>query len=259
MLSGRWTDNLMIDQHRRTLVVQYWTNRFAEGKSWIEVGIKRGTGVKPSQIGVRWIREGKVVQDQEVPIDVAVLSAETLVKTVIAMHTKHILTSMRNRLANSLVFPQSSMVLTTHPTDSFNSSLILQLTPSLPMKILIEPITGRFAVRPPSIMTTQVEIGMNKSAMNIEELIVRLKFLVTQEEIESRARSMGWEILKMLNIRREELKAFFPSTTKYMTFLRRKGWGREWVVVMVLADTGESWWVAKVYNRTRQPNESPKC
>lgn len=247
LISGRWTENLMIDQQRRTLLAQYWPNRIASGKSWIEVGIRRATATKPSQIGVRWMRDGKVVPDQEVPINVAVLSAENLVKTVIAMHTKYILTSIRDRLANSPVFPLSSMILSIHPIESFDSSLKLQITPSRPLSIMVEPITGRFALRPMTPMVFQVEAGMNTSIVGVEDLIVRLKFLSTQEEIEKRASSMGWEILKVLHIRREELKTYFPTTTKYMTFLRKKAWDKQWVVAMVLADTGESWWVAKVY------------
>jgi mediator of RNA polymerase II transcription subunit 14 len=96
-------------------------------------------------------------------------------------------------------------------------------------------------------MVAQVEIGLNTSTVGMEDMIVRLKFLSTQEEIERRARGMGWEILKVLQIRREELKTYFPHTTKYMTFLRKKTWDKQWVVAMVLADSGESWWVAKVY------------
>ncbi|CAZ83188.1 unnamed protein product [Tuber melanosporum] len=254
MLTGRWTENLVVEMRKRTLVVQYWVSRVTEGatKSWIEVGIKRGTGGRPSHVGVRWIRDGKAVQDQEVPLDVAVLSAENLIKTVVAMHTKHILTSIRGRLAHSPVFPLSAMVLTTHSTDSFNSSLKLQLTPSRPIKFLIEPITGRFALHPLTMVSTHVEAAMNNSPTGVEEVIIRLKFVLTQEEVETRARSMGWEVLKVLNIRKEELKGFFPNSTKYITYLRRKGWGKEWVVVMVLAETGQTWWVAKVYEAPSQ-------
>ncbi|PWW75148.1 MED14-domain-containing protein [Tuber magnatum] len=246
MLTGRWTENLVVNMRRRTLVVQYWISRAPEGetKSWIEVGVKRGTGGRPSRLGVRWIRDGKAVQDQEVPLDVAVLSAENLIKTVIAMHTKHILTSIQSRLAHSPVFPLSAMVLTAHPTDSFNSSLKLQLTPSIPVKLLIEPITGRFALHPPAMAAAHAPTC-------IEDLI-KLKFVLTQEEVETRARSMGWEVLKMLKFRKEELKGFFPSTTKYISYLRREGWGKEWVIAMVLADTGQTWWVAKVHEAPSQ-------
>lgn len=246
MLAGRWTENLRVQQIKRTLVVQYWTTRAGEGKSWIEVGVKRGAAGKPSRLGVRWMREGKEVKDQEVPLDIAVLSAEQLLKTVIAMHTSHILTSIRDKLLPLPMFPQSSLVLNTHPTDSFNSSLKLRLTPSRSIKVLIEPITGRFALQRPTAMSMQAAAGMNGDPALVNDLLVRLKFVVMQEEIESRARSMGWEILKMVNVRREELKHFFPSTTRYMTFMRRKGWKKEWVITVILGDTGESFFVSKM-------------
>lgn len=248
MLTGRWTESLRVQQIKRTLVIQYWTSRVGEGKSWIEVGVKRGAPGKPSRLGVRWMREGKEVRDQEVPLDVGVLSAEQLLKTVIAMHTSHILSKIQSRLrALPMIFPASSLQLTTHPTDSFNSSLKLTLTPSRSVRVLIEPITGRFALTRPTAMSTHAEAGANYDPSTVNDFLVRLKFLVLQEEIESRARSMGWEILKMVNVRREELKSFFPPMTRYMTYMRREGWRREWVVCVVLGDSGEGFYVSKMW------------
>lgn len=246
MLAGRWTENLRVQQIKRTLVVQYWTSRVGEGKSWIEVGAKRGAPGKPSRLGVRWMREGKEVKDTQVPLDIAVLSAEQLLKSVIALHTSHILTTIQNRLRALAMFPPTSLRLVTHATDSFNSFLQLTLTPSRSIRVLIEPITGRFALTRPTAVSIHAEAGMNGNPANVNELLVRLKFVVLQEEIESRARSMGWEILKMVNVRREELKMFFPSTTRYMTFMRREGWRREWVVCVVLGDGGEGFYVSKM-------------
>lgn len=251
MLQGRWTENLRIQQIKRTLVIQYWTNRAGEGKSWIEVGVKRGVAGKPSRLGVRWMREGKEVKDVEVPLNVAVLSAEELLKTVIALHTKWILTGIRDYFSPLPLFPPSSMQLNTHPTDSFNSFLKLRLTPSRAIKVLIEPITGRFALQKPGLLASSVEGRINQQPGQITELL-KLKFLVLQEEIESRARSMGWEILKMVSVRKEEFKTFFPPTTRYMTFMRRQGWSKEWVITIGLGNTGECFYVSRIHEAPQQ-------
>lgn len=230
-------------QIKRTLVIQYWTQRTGDGKNWIEVGVLRGT---PSRLGVRWIRDGKEVPNAEVPLDVGVLSAETLTKTVVAMHTSYVLAGIQERLRALPMFPAASTVLTTHLSDSFNSSLKLALTPSRSITVLVEPITGRFALSRPTAVSVHAEGGMNKDPKTVNEFLVRLKFNAVQEEVESRARSMGWEVLKMVTVKREELKMFFPSTTRYMTFMRREGWKKEWVVCVGYGEGGEAFYVSKM-------------
>ncbi|KAA8909469.1 mediator complex subunit MED14-domain-containing protein [Sphaerosporella brunnea] len=252
MLGGRWTENLKIQQVKRTLVIQYWPHKPAE-KSWIEVGVKRGLGQKPSRLGVRWMRDNVEMKDVEVPLDVAALSAETLMKTVIAMHTKHILATLRDRLAQSaLLAVPGIMTLEIHPTDSFDSYLKIQLTPSRECKVLVEPITGRFALRPPSEKAARVEYDMNGKPFNVHEALLRFKFIAMQDEVEHRARSMGWEILKSLNIRPEELKHNFPSNSRYMLYMRRKGWHKNWIITFVQQDSGESWWATEIVEKPTQ-------
>ncbi|KAL7268399.1 mediator complex subunit [Rhizina undulata] len=258
MLRGRWTENMRIQQVKKTLVIQYWTTRSVEGKSnaeaksWIEVGIRRGVGGAPSRLGVRWIRDGREVKDVEVPLDAANLSAEGLVKRVVALHTKWLLHQTRERLIQSPLFSGNGrVVMRSHETDSFKSFLKIQITPSRTIKLLIEPITGKFAIQKPTPITTQIEQWMNTRNTPASE-IFRMKFHMMQEEIESRAKSMGWEILKMLKIPKEELKLFLPNTTRYISFMRRECWRKEWVVLVVLADAGESWWVAEVHETPNQ-------
>jgi mediator of RNA polymerase II transcription subunit 14 len=246
MLAGRWSENLKIQQIKRTLVIQYWILKGGE-KSWVEIGVRRGDKKRPSKLGVRWIREGREVKDEEVPLDTAVLSAEMLMKTVIAMHTKNILTSIRDKLAMTPLFATpGSLSLVTHKSDSFESRLKVQLTSSRKCKVLIEPITGRFALQRPSKRSMQVESTMNSRPNTAQDMIVQYKFVTMQDTLRQRARSMDWEILETIAIRREELKKWFPLTTQYMTYMRKKGWSRNWLLVVTFDDTGDKWWVAEM-------------
>ena len=257
MRRGRWIEHLEVQQHKRTLVMQYWPHRVV-GKSWIEVGVKRGAGRAPSRLGVRWIRDGAEVKDTEVQLDVANLSAETLVKTAIAMHTDHILTALQERLFRSpLSAPPSAVALVTHPTDSFESYLKIQLTPSRECKVLVEPVTGRYALQKPSERAAKMEYEMNSRPAQAADLLLRLRGTTMQEEVEQRAKRTGWEILKPLSIRPEELKQKFPSNTRYILHMRRKGWNKDWIVSFVQQDTGESWWVAEMYVPPK-PKPKPK-
>lgn len=248
MLAGRWTENLKIQQLRRTLVIQYWPHKLGE-KSWMEVGVKRGINGGPSRLGVRWMRDGTEIKDVEVPLDVATLSASTLIKTVIAMHTKHILETLQSKLCSSPLLAVPGVVtLTTHPTESFECYLTIRLTPSRELKVLIEPVTGRYALQKQSERAAMIEFDLNsRSNSSPPDLLLRFKYIAMQDEVEHRARSMGWEILKSLNIRPEELKRDFPPNSRYMLYMRRKGWRKDWILTFVQQDTGESWWATEMY------------
>jgi mediator of RNA polymerase II transcription subunit 14 len=253
MRGGRWSENLNINQHKRTLVIQYWPQRSGEQKSmeksWIEVGIKRGIKDGPSRLGARWVREGQEMKDMEVPLDVANLSAEKLVKTTISMHTKHILKTLQLKLYSIPLFKTPGTVtFVQHPTDSLETYLKIQLTPSKECKVLIEPITGRFAIQKPSEKAAKLEMDINNSPIaRAAEYVSRFRGLVLQEEVEQRARSMGWDVLKFLQLRKEELKPHFPTNTQYLLYIRRRGWLPNWVIAFVLSDTGESWWATQMY------------
>lgn len=249
MLGGRWTENLKIQQHRRTLVIQYWPHKPGE-KSWIEVGVKRGVNNGPSRLGVRWMRDGIEMKDVEVPLDVANLSASTLIKTVIAMHTKYILETLRSKLFNlPLLAAPGIVTLATHPTESFECYLSIQVTPSRELKVLIEPVTGRYALQKQSERAAKFEYEMNSNSRGTSphDLLLRYKCIAMQDEVEHRARSMGWEILKSLIIRPEELKREFPANSRHRLYMRRKGWCKNWIITFVQQDTGESWWVTEMY------------
>ena len=181
--------------------------------------------------------------------NIKAISTEELMKTATALHAKHILTNVKEVLATLPIFPPSTITLVTSDNDSFQSHLTIQLTPTRSLKIQIEPITGRFALQKPSAMITQAERAMNGAKPEdwtvIVDQIVRARFLSMQEEIETRARSLGWEIMK-INVERQILKQWFGPTTRYLTFMRRKSWKKNWIVVVVLGDLGETWWVAEM-------------
>lgn len=118
------------------------------------------------------------------------------------------------------------------------------------MKIQIEPITGRFALSKPSVLFSQAEQGMNQAKPDdwnvMTQQIVRVRYIVLQNEIQDRAKSLGWEIMKIMNIDPTSLKQRFGNTTRYLTYMRRKTWSKNWIVVVVFGDLGETWWVAEM-------------
>lgn len=167
-----------------------------------------------------------------------------------ALHAKHILTNVRDVLAPLPIFPAEALTLVTSDSDSFKSHLTVRLTPTRSLKIQIEPITGRFALSKPNVPVSTAEQAMNQAKPEdwgfMMQQILRLRYVVLQQEIESRAKSLGWEVMKMMNIDLQIIKQRFGATTRYLTYMRRKSWKKNWIMVVVLGDLGETWWVAEM-------------
>jgi len=150
------------------------------------------------------------------------------------------------------IFPPEALTLATSDTDSFQSHLTVQITPTRSIKIQIEPITGRFALSKPSAAIVQAEHAMNHAKPEdwgvMVQQIVRARYVILQTEITDRARSLGWEIMKIFNmtVDPQSVKQRLGSSVKYLTYMRRKGWNKNCVVVVTFSDSGETWWVAEV-------------
>ncbi|RPB29099.1 MED14-domain-containing protein [Terfezia boudieri ATCC MYA-4762] len=246
---GRWTDALHFHMHKRSLFIYYWTSR-PEVRNWIEIGILRPRDKEPSRLGVRWHRDGKEVKDVTVPINTKNVSAEDLIKTVTALHAKYNLITIKDMLTPLPIFPPEALTLVTSDTDSFQSHLTVRITPTRLVKIQIEPITGRFALSKPNATIATAEHAMNHAKPEdwgvMVQQIVRARFAVLQHEIMDRARSLGWEIMKIFNMDPQSVKQQLGSSVRYLTYMRRKGWNKNCMVVVAFSDSGESWWVTEV-------------
>ncbi|KAK6355055.1 mediator complex subunit [Orbilia brochopaga] len=250
MAQGKWSDTLYITMIKRTLVVQYWLGKPGP-KNWIEIGIRKGIPDQsiPSLLSLRWMREAKESKTTDIVFDVENLSAEALLKSVIARHTAVVLKHISRSLSQLPIFSANHLNLQIQPDPSELSKLVVQLTPSRNLTVIIEPITGRFALQRPSHMVIRGENTLNQfaeAAIKAHETISRIRFMTMQEEIETRARSMGWEILKMLNPKMTDLKKYFGSATMYIMYLRKKSWSDNWILAVSLGVTGDFWWIVEI-------------
>lgn len=259
MARSQWTESLKVEPVHRHLVVQYWLNR-PGGKSWIEIGIKsgrrkdrKGLEDEPTpHIALRWFRDGKEVKDHPITIDLANLSMESILKHVIALHSNFILQSICDKLSQDAPYASNtlSMALSTSLTDAVYNSLMVQLTPSKNLTVAIEPPSGNFALRPTSPAAyTRVERDMNNlphPAIDAHTRLASLRWIVTQEDIASRARCTGWELVKGRRVKQEDMERWFPRGTQRVFFLRRKSWSSNWLVACSSSRGGESWWIVEV-------------
>ena len=261
MMRGKWSETIKLETVRRSLVLQYWLNR-AGGKSWVEIGVMSGRsrgkdGILkedgPSRIGLRWFRDGKEVKNPPITLQLGDLSMESILKHVIALHTKHILTSIRDKLIEMPLYARQnlSLSLSTSTKESVDSSLKAELTPSRTLIMAIEPIAGRFALQPPSQLFASAENALNTlkdPALEAPPRIASLRCFVAQEEIEWRARCSGWESLRTYTPKPEDMKRIFPTREQpRLSLFRRKSWSSRWLVGVSIGMSGEDWWVFELY------------
>jgi mediator of RNA polymerase II transcription subunit 14 len=261
MARGKWSETIKLETVRRSLVLQYWLHR-AGGKSWVEIGLMSGKsrgkdgvlrGDGPSRIGLRWFRDGKEVKSPPIVLQLGNLSMESILKHVIALHTKHILTSIRDKLIEFPLYARQnlSLSLSTSTTEPVYSSLKAELTPSRTLIAAIEPIAGRFALQPPSPPFAKAEMELNAlkdPALEAHHRIAGLRCFVAQEEIESRAKCSGWELLRTFTPRLDDLKRIFPTKEQpRLSLFRRKTWSSRWLVGVSIGMGGEDWWVIERY------------
>ncbi len=261
MARGLWSQNLKVEGVHRSLVVQYWLNR-PGGKNWIELGVKGGNSKNPSarpnknspHIALRWFRSGKEVLTVKANLHLGELSLQRILSQVIAMHTSFIFEQTANRLRDGLIYSNRLLNLKNVPsvTEPLDATLLVQLTTSKAVKLIQEPVTGRFALLPSSPLYSHVEQRLNSlqdPAGEATAQLANLRAVVSIEEVEMRAQSYGWEVIKSLNPGQEVMRRLFPRETLRITLFRRKSWSQAWILAFTASLTKDTWWVVELGDR----------
>ncbi|KAF7901259.1 hypothetical protein EAF00_003480 [Botryotinia globosa] len=256
-----WIDGVKVEPLHRALCIQYWLDRYKKNgpRSWIILGVHSGRRKDgyhdpktTSRLSIRWFRDSKEVKDVDIPFDTVNISAEQLLKTVIAMHVNHILGSTHSKLAAEPIFAnrEASLSLHTSKTEPKESVLGVQLTEKQHVSITIEPVTGIFIFSPASRTITSSQNKLNSldrdPAMDAHFYIENLRCLAISEELTILGTSVGWRRAEHPGISREDLKRKIPKDTKQITWFRRPGWQEDWLVAVTLGMSGESWWLFQI-------------
>lgn len=255
---GKWIDGIKVEPLNRALSIQYWLDRYTKTgpKSWILLGVhsgKRKDGrVDPtatSHLFIRWFRDGKEVKDVEISFDSVNISAERLLKTVIAMHVNFILTTIYQQLQARPLFSEgeASLALFESTQEPSESVLKVQLTNREHLSVSIEPITGRFIFGPASMMITPLEHQFNNKskdpARDAHGWIENIRHKTVEYEITSHAISVGWTRINMPPLSDDVMKSTFPKDTAQLAWFRRPSWKRDWFMVVSFSMSGERWWL----------------
>jgi mediator of RNA polymerase II transcription subunit 14 len=188
------------------------------------------------------------VPDVDVQFDTVNINTQSLLKTVIAKHVSHILTSIHDTLGAQPLFANRELALSLSIslTEPAESELKVQLTNEQHLTVKIEPISGRFVFSPASRLTTEWENRLNGQTLNPaldgHTYIERLRIQLLAEEIISRGQSVGWMRIGNPGLKVDVLQQFFPKNTLPQTlWFRRPGWLEAWCIAVIMSTSGEQW------------------
>ncbi|RAL07560.1 mediator of RNA polymerase II transcription subunit 14 [Aspergillus homomorphus CBS 101889] len=254
MARGLWADVLRIELLHRTLVVHYWARKPGH-KSWVEVGLNRGRrGSKlgasvPPYLGLRWIRDGEQISSGGIDFDTTNLSMERLLRSVIALHITHIISSAYNSIGESLLYSTSALSLRAQltATEPGNCLLEVQLTETRHLKVSVESMSGTnvFSTTPTALERPDHDRPLDKSSVDdIVTRVARLRCIAAIEEVESYLKMLGFDVInpRALNI---DVRRIFPPNILRFSFFSHRLWERNWIVAATSSMDGDSWWIVQ--------------
>ncbi|KAJ5558148.1 Mediator complex subunit Med14 [Penicillium sp. DV-2018c] len=260
---GLWADSLRIELLHRTLVIQYWAKRSGP-KSWLEIGVKSGTcdrsssDKKPetSHIGIRWMRDGHPVSIDAIRFNPDELSMKCLLRSVIALHTSHLLLTAFTTLKKHILFSSHTLSLEAKlsPKEPGDCRLDVQLTASRSLRVSIEPMSGSITLRGKDLLhgTPNLLEGFsgdrglyNSSIDEILSRVTRLRCVTAVDEIESGVKALGLEPVNQRALGIDPRK-LFPSGVLRVAFFTHRHWNRHWVAAATSSMDGDRWWLVRL-------------
>lgn len=264
MARGYWSEQLKIEAVHRSVVVQYWSHR-PGGKNWIEIGLKRGkepaspytlNNQRLPHIALRWFRGGKEVTNFPITMRLGDLSLADTLEQVMALHTSYMFEQIATKLSESSLYSGRSLRLKCNSSakEPMDASLLVQLTISKAIKVVLEPVSGRFSILPASQLNVRAESELNRLALPATEgasQLAHLRSFASQEEVETGARSIGWEPVRSLSPNSETVQRLFAKGIQRMKFFRRPSWIANWTLAFTTSLEGDFWWIVELTDKEK--------
>ncbi|PWY69170.1 mediator of RNA polymerase II transcription subunit 14 [Aspergillus sclerotioniger CBS 115572] len=250
-----WSDVLRVELLHRTLVVQYWTLK-PGAKSWLEIGIYRGQRRSNCEssglpvLGCRWMRDGNEVPCDDIDFDSENLSMESLLRSIIALHVSHNLSSAYRNIGHSSLFSSGLLSLRARLTRTEPGDCLLdvQLTETKYLRVSIEPMSGISILSTTPSVSERIDGDRSFERSPVDDIVsrvARLRCNAAIEEIESKVKMLGFE---PLNPRawKVDFRKIFPSNVLRFAFFSHHLWERNWIVAATSSMDGDSWWVVQL-------------
>lgn len=255
LLRTGWAGSLRSEFAHRVLWIQYWLNRPGK-KSWIEIGVSSNKpkdgkrtwrGPPVPSITVRWFREGVHVQDANLDFDWNHLSAERIIKQVIALHVAHLL-----RIAHQTFSPNvitKANISKTEPSDCrLDVSIGSNNNTTTLTTLAMEPITGRYTLRPANSLSVPAENAINRSLdpSAIGNTVTQLLARSALDSIQRYSQQLGWKSVARQALRLEVVKEAVNLDVLRFALFWPRGWLTHTSVAAIIDATGESWWICEL-------------
>ncbi|KAL8738750.1 MAG: hypothetical protein Q9181_000505 [Wetmoreana brouardii] len=254
-----WSEHLKVEAVHRSLVIQYWVGR-PGAKNWIEIGLRRRKAKGSSwlhkeenepHIGLRWFRAGKEIDDVLVTMKPELLSVESILKQTISAHTNFIFEETIKKLKEGHLYSRKRLRLkqirsVAEPIDSY---LSIHLTKSQSCTVMQEPVSGRFALLPPSPLNSRAERELNNLSspeQGASSRIAQLRVIAAYEEIEHTARCCGWDAVNSIRLNQDSLRHHFGHDTLKAGFLKKTSWDAQWLLAFTASLAEDAWWIVEL-------------
>lgn len=252
---GLWSDVLRVELLHRTLIVQYWALK-PGAKSWLEVGIKSGRrqgshgNIGVPCLGLRWMRDSQEVDNADIEFDTEYLSMECVLRSVIALHVSHILSSVYTSIKENSLFSSGTLSLRAQLSrmEPGDCQLEIQLTASRRLRVTIEPMSGAsiLSAAPSILDRPDSDRGPDRSLTEeIASRVARIRCSSAIEEIESNLRILGFETVNPRSLK-VDIRRIFPSNVIRFTFFRHHLWEPKWLIAATSSMDSDNWWAIQL-------------
>lgn len=250
----------MVEPLNRALAIQYWSSRTNTTglKNWVLIAIESGKAPgsqadanTTSRLVAKWYRDNKEVKDATLELDLQNLSAEALLKVVVGRHVGHILSSIRDKLAEAPRFKQreANMSLNISKSDPAACALTTEVTPNHDTSLIMEPTTGIFAIKPQSKFSVQYEMQLNNGKNVADDGVLcveNVRCAILEDALNRSGVTMGWTTHKS-PLSQEEFRLVTKLRDWTRTiWIQKEGWGPKWYIAAVLSLAGDEWWLLEV-------------
>lgn len=256
MSQGNWAGTIRVELVHRVLVVQYWT-AMPGSKSWIEIGLSSGSrkkrswrGPEPSYLSVRWMRNGKEVNDCKIDFDWTNLDMERMLLKILHLHAEHLFRSINDNL-QAMAATGSTLSAKLHVLSNPSSCRleVCQGNPNNRTDVVIDSLTGRFVLRPPGPAATTYENEINSlrnPAAEAHKKLARLLCVNLKTKNERCLEHSEWELVRNPPVKSDELRQAVGVDVLASSCFRGQGWTGRWLLVLTINLAGDSWWLIEL-------------
>ncbi|KAK9473042.1 mediator complex subunit MED14-domain-containing protein [Dipodascopsis tothii] len=241
LTKGVWADIVKIAfvPDSQLISVQYWLGR-PGGRNAFEIGLLRA-----KTLGVRWTPEGRA-RPFLFALDQTEISAERILSKVVTLHRQYLLALVYKHFVASPAYAQVPHLITPQVHDM---KLRVELAPTKVTYLTIEPLTGRAVFETTSDLVRYAERSLNSQrdvAQTAATVLVSLRHLSMQQELEAVAAGCGWNTFRITNIKVDDVRQKLGAGVRQISTLRRDAWPAGWFVVVTFGDAGARWWLAEL-------------